>query len=58
MKRVFTLILVLLMQSASARQAGEYDEARRKAQWSLWLNTTAAYFVSLSHDVGNCNNCR
>lgn len=29
------------MQSASARQDGEYIEARRKAQWSLWLNTAA-----------------
>ena len=44
---MFFLVTIRLsnpLQSASARQRGEYAEARSKAQWALWLNVAA--FIS------------
>ena len=44
----------LSCQSKSAKQRGEYMEARTKSQWSLWLNVSAliSYLALMILGVG------
>ena len=48
------LLFPLSCQSKSAKQRGEYMEARTKSQWSLWLNVSAliSYLALMILGVG------